>query len=323
MSVSGKPRVLVLHQKPRAMRSFTRAMKEQEIEVDARGVRGLPETMEGLLAFDAITLADISATQLTMTQMELVKHYVMDFGGGVAMIRSENSFGIGGYYKTPVEEVLPLVSRFEKEKENPSLAMALIIDKSGSMQGLPIELARQAAKASVQLLSSRDQIGVIGFDSQPQIISELRRVSEMEAIHAAIDSLEADGGTDIYQGMLAGKDMLDNALSKMKHMIVLSDGQTSAADFPGLVQAMTENTITVSTVALGAEAEKDLLTEIAGIGRGRYYETMDPATVPQIFTKETMQASMSAIKEDLYATLVTADHPLLSGYSEDELPFSP
>jgi hypothetical protein len=64
------------------------------------------------------------------------------------------------------------------------------------------------------------------------------------------------------------------------------------------------------------------MSSIAEIGNGRYYETMDPTTVPQIFTRETMQASRSAIKEDLFVTLQTADHPVLAGFNEDELPFT-
>lgn len=313
--VTGKPRLLVLHDSPKDMRNLSRALKEQEIEVDIRGVRGMPESMEGLLAFDAVVLADVPATSMTLQQMDWLKQYVMEFGGGVAILGSENSFGLGGYYKAPVEEVLPLISRFEKE--NPSLAMALVMDKSGSMQGLPIELARQAAKASVEVLSARDQIGVIGFDGQPQIISELRPASESDAIQAAIDSLAADGGTNVYLGMVAGKDMLDNATAKIKHMIVMTDGQTGAADFHGMVQAMTESGITVSSVALGNSAARELLSTIVEMGRGRYYETVDQATVPQIFTKETMQASRSAIKEDLYSSLLVGDHAMLSGYREE------
>lgn len=321
VKVIGKPRVLALHEESRELRNFVRAMKQQEIEIEVRGVRGLPESLEEMLAFDAILFSDIPATALTESQMALVKRYVMDFGGGVAMVGSENSFGLGGYYQTPVEEVLPLVSRFEKEKQKPSLAMVLVIDKSGSMQGLPITLARQAAKASVELLGARDQMGVIGFDGEPQIVSELRAATESAAIHAGIDSLSAGGGTDVYRGMLAGKELLDHALAKIKHMIVLTDGQTSDADFVGLLQAMNDRAITVSTVALGEEAARELLASIAELGRGRYYETMDPASVPQIFTKETMQASKSAIKEDLYAPVIVGNHALLSGYAEEELPF--
>jgi hypothetical protein len=142
ISVKGEPRVLMLHSTPKDLRSITRALKEQDIEVDVRSEHGLPESLEKMAAFDAIVLADIPATSMSPRQMQMLKNYVTDLGGGLIMLGSENSFGLGGYYKTPVEEVLPLISRFEKEKEKPSLAMVLVIDKSGSMSGAPIELAR-------------------------------------------------------------------------------------------------------------------------------------------------------------------------------------
>lgn len=321
VTVRGKPNVLVLHERPVEMRPLTRAMKQQDIELDVRGNFGLPDSINELLAFDAIVIANLPATLLTPQQMELLKRYVVDFGGGLVMLGSENSFGLGGYYKTPVEEVLPLVSRFEKEKEKPSLAMVLVIDKSGSMEGTPIALARQAAKAAVELLGPRDMIGVLGFDGQPYIVSEMRSAAESNAVNAAIDSLAAGGGTYMYPALVSGKEMLENASAKIRHMIVLSDGQTQPADHEGLAQAMADSGITVSTVALG-EADRQLMARIADIGRGRYYETNDPTNVPQIFTKETMQASRSAIKEDLYGTVITSDHPILSGYSEDDLPFT-
>lgn len=322
VTVKGKPRVLFLHRDPKELRAFSRALKEQNFDVDVRGNHGLPESMEELLAFDAIVLADVPATDLSVRQMGLLQKYVADFGGGLAMMGSDNSFGLGGYYKTPVEEVLPLISRFEKEKEKPSLAMVLVIDKSGSMEGLPIALARQAAKSTVELLGQRDQIAVIGFDSNPQIVSEMRSAAERDAVQSAIDSLAAGGGTDVFPAMVAGREMLDSTATKVKHMIILSDGQTAEADHLGLTQAMADSGITVSTVALGEGAARELMASIAEIGRGRYYETMDPATVPQIFTKETMQASKSAIKEDLYGVVQSGDHPILSGYREADLPFA-
>ena len=321
VDVKGKSRVLVIHRTPRDMRAFSRALGEQEFDIDVRGENGVPENMDELLGFGAVVLADVPATSLSARQMGLLKRYVQDFGGGLAMFGSENSFGLGGYYKTPVEEVLPLVSRFEKEKEKPSLAMVLVIDKSGSMDGLPIALARQAAKASVELLGPQDQVAVIGFDSEPQIITDLRRASEKDAIQASIDTLEAGGGTDMYPAMQQAKQMLDNCSAKVKHMICLTDGQTDDRGFAELTQSLADSGVTVSTVALGDGAAGDLLQSIAEIGKGRFYAASDPNSVPQIFTRETMQASKSAIKEDVYAPVITADHPMLAGY-EDSLPSS-
>lgn len=321
ISVKGRPSILVLHEKQKEMRPIVQSLREQGINVEMRSEHGLPESLEGLTAFDAIVLANFPATVMSPRQMQMIKHYVMDLGGGLIMLGSENSFGLGGYYKTPVEDVLPLISRFEKEKEKPSLAMVLVIDKSGSMSGLPIELARQAAKASVELLSPNDTIGVIGFDSEPQIICEMTGAASRDAVQASIDSLQAGGGTNLYPAMAAAKEMLEATPAKIRHMICLSDGQTQPADHDSLVEAMAGEGITVSTVAI-ADADRQLLARIADLGRGRYYETTDPANVPQIFTKETMQATRSAIKEDVFACVRVGDHPLLSGFQEKDLPAS-
>ncbi len=320
IQVRGRPRVLVLHEDVREMRSIVRALDEQGVEVDVRGKLGLPNSIDEILAFDAVVLSNLPATDMSPRQMEMLRQYVVDYGGGLVMLGSENSFGLGGYFKTPVEEVLPLVSRFEKEKEKPSLAMILVIDKSGSMQGMPIALARQAAKAAVELLSMRDLVGVVGFDGQPQLISELRSAADVDSIQDSIDSLQAGGGTYMYPAMVMARDMLESAPAKIRHMIVLSDGHTQPADHHSLAQEAADAGITVSTVALGG-ADKELMASIAELGNGRYYETDDPATVPQIFTKETMQATKSAIKEDLYGMVRVSDHPTISGFQEDELPF--
>lgn len=321
ITVKGEPRILVLHRDEKQMRPLARAMKKQGLDLEIRGERGLPDSIPEMLAFDAIVLADVSATSLSQRQMEFIRRYVSDFGGGLAMLGSENSFGLGGYFRTPVEEALPLTSRYEKEKQKPSLAMVLVIDKSGSMSGPPIELARASAKAAAELLSAQDQIAVVGFDSDTRVVLPMTGASDKGTILSAIESLTADGGTDAYPGMVKGHELLQNAVAKVKHMIVLSDGQTPDNDFAGLVRNMRAQGITVSSVSLGDGAAKEIMQMIAQEGGGRYYETNDPNNMPQIFTKETMQASRSAIKEDLFGAVVTGDHPILSGYEKSDLPF--
>ena len=320
VNVKGQARLLILHQKPQKMRAFARILKQQDFEVDVRGKFGMPTSMQALLAFDAVIIADVPASDLTVNQMHMIKTYVTDFGGALVMFGSNNSYGLGGYYKTPIEQTLPLISRFEKEKEKPSLAMVLVIDKSGSMSGMPIQLAKQAAKSAVELLSARDQAAVVAFDSRASVISDMRSASDSETIKANIDSLAAGGGTFIYPGMNTAYEMLQQTSARIKHVILLSDGCSQQADHEGLASDMADFGITVSTVALGNGADTNLLSAIAKAGKGRYYQTNDPANVPQIFTRETMQASKSAIKEDIYSPLIISDHPMLASISEDELP---
>ena len=320
ISVRGKPRVLVIHDRPQAMRPAERLLREQGIELETRGTRGLPEEMRDLLAYDAILLADVPATALSASQMTRLKSYVTDFGGGLVMMGSENTYGLGGYYKTPVEEVLPLVSRFEKEKEKPSLAMVLVIDHSGSMSGAPLALARQAARSAAELLSPQDQIAVVAYDDQPTLVLDLTPAGNRAQIAAAIDSIAEGGGTDMQPAMVQARDILRGANAKIKHIIGLTDGQTPTSNLVQLCQEMADASMTVSTVAMGDGAARELLAQMAESGKGRYYETNAPENVPQIFTRETMQASKSAIKEDLFSAAPISDHPILNGFTSTAFP---
>ncbi|MDP6438987.1 MAG: VWA domain-containing protein [Candidatus Brocadiia bacterium] len=320
VDVKGRAKVLILHGEPRRMRALARALSKQGIDADVRGARGLPVSLNRMLEFDAIVLANVPATTMTTRQMLNLKRYVSDFGGGLVMMGSKNSFGLGGYYQTPIEEVLPIVSRYEKEKERPSMAMVLVIDKSGSMTGLPIALARQAAKASVELISPRDKIGVIAFDGQPYVVCDMRPGSDANAICETIDQIAAGGGTNMYPAMQKGMDMLENTSAKIKHMIVLGDGQSMPGPFENLAGDMAGASMTVSTVALGEGADRHLMQLIARVGRGRYYETMDPSTVPRIFTKETVEASRSAIREEPFAPVKVGDADVIAGFNFDNVP---
>ena len=94
----------------------------------------------------------------------------------------------------------------------------------------------------------------------------------------------------------------------LKHLIVLSDGQSAAADFGGLIRRMTKDKITVSTVAIGRDADVRLMRDISRWGRGRFYFTEDPQSIPRIFTLEAQLASKSAIIERPFRPVLTHTH---------------
>ncbi|MBR4104405.1 MAG: BatA domain-containing protein, partial [Thermoguttaceae bacterium] len=131
----GKPGILIIANEPANLRNFAAALKSQDIQAETRPVEGLPDDVVSLDAFDAVVFSDVSAVDLTLRQMETIRSYVRDFGGGFLALGGDSSFGLGGYAKTPLDDILPLRSDFEKEKEKPSLAISLVIDRSGSMEG--------------------------------------------------------------------------------------------------------------------------------------------------------------------------------------------
>lgn len=318
---SGKPSVLIVDSAVNETNEFRWALEQQDIAVQVRPVEGVPRSLAELQKFDCLVLSNVPATAMTLRQMEIIRTYVEDLGGGLVMIGGDQSFGLGGYYKTTLEEILPVRSNFEKEKEKPSLAMVLVIDKSGSMGGEKIELAKDAAKGAAELLGPKDQLGVIAFDGESYWISELHSASDKGYIIDRISTIEASGGTSIYPGLSDAYDALLSTTAKLKHVILLTDGYSTPGDFQGVASDMAAARITLSSVAVGQDADAQLLEELAETGNGRFYLCDDPASVPQIFAKETVEASKSAINELPFVPLVVRPTQVLSGIDLDAAPF--
>lgn len=317
---AGKPRVLMIESVPESARHMEWAMNEEGIIVDTRPAKGMPESLTDLQNYEVLMLSNVPATDLTSKQMDVIRSYVSELGGGFIMLGGDESFGLGGYYKTVVEEVLPVRSDFEKEKEKPGLGMVLVIDKSGSMGGQKIELAKDAARAAVELLGNKDQIGVLAFDGSPYWVSEMRSASQKGAVMDRIAGIEAGGGTTLYPAMDEAYQALQATSAKLKHVIILTDGYSTPGDFDGMTQEMAASRITVSTVGIG-DADQALLERIAQAGNGRYYFSQDGSSIPQIFAKETMTASKSAINEEPFLPMMMRATPVLEDVNFDEAPF--
>jgi len=321
VSAAGKPRVLLVESDPDQAKHLTWALEEQNMQVDVRPPRGAPESLAELQNYDLLVLSNVPATVLSLRQMEVARTYVQDLGGGLLMLGGDQSFGLGGYYKTSLEEILPVRSDFEKEKEKPSLAMMLVIDKSGSMGGEKIEMAKEAARAAVELLGPSDKVGVLAFEGENFWVSEMHPCSDKGFVLDRIAALEAGGGTVMAPAMEEAHETLRGTLAKLKHVIVLTDGISAPGDFEGIAQAMAADRITCSTVAMGGDADQPLLEEIARLGNGRFYVADDPALVPQIFAKETVTASESAINEQPFPPTVVRSTQVLTDIRLDLAPF--
>ncbi len=318
---AGKPIVLIVDSNVQETSQLRWALEEQDLIVQVRPAEGLPRTLSELQKFDCVVLSNIPATSMTLQQMEILRTYVEDLGGGVVMIGGDQSFGLGGYYKTTLEEILPVRSNFDKEKEKPSLAMVLVIDKSGSMGGEKMEMAKDAAKGAAELLGPKDQLGVVAFDGQSYWVSELHSASDKVYIIDRISTIEASGGTSIYPGLADAYEALVGASAKLKHVILLTDGHSSPGDFDGIANDMAAARITLSSVAVGDGADQALLQRLAESGSGRFYLCENANSIPQIFAKETVEASKSAINELPFIPILVRPTQVLAGIDLDTAPF--
>jgi Ca-activated chloride channel homolog len=318
---SGKPRVLIVESDPKLIRELTFALEQEDIQVDLRPPTGMPDHLADVQNYELLILSNVAATSLTQRQMEVARTYVQDLGGGFMMLGGEQSFGLGGYYKSVLEEILPVRSDFEKEKEKPSLGMVIVIDKSGSMGGDKIEMAKTAARSAVELLGNSDQVAVIAFDGDTYVMSDMQSAANKGRISDEIGRIEADGGTVMYPAMERAYEMLVSTPARLKHVIVLTDGISAPGDFLGIAATMQSARITCSTVAVGEGADKDLLEEISRTGQGRFYVTDDPAAIPQIFAKETVTASKSAIDEQPFVPQIVRTTQTFADLDLESAPF--
>jgi Ca-activated chloride channel homolog len=318
--VAGKPRVLIIERTPREIRYLEEALREESMDVEVRPPLGLPRELNELLDVDALILSDVPADAFEPSQLRLVERYVKELGGGLIMLGGEQSFGLGGYYRTPIEDALPVNMPIKKDVEKPSLALVLVMDKSGSMDGDKIQLAREAAIASAEVLKTSDQFGVVAFDSLAQWICPLVDATERERITNSLARLIAGGGTHIYRGLYKAYQRLLESEAKLKHMILLSDGHSQGSGYRQLVSHIAADEITLSTVGIGAGVDKKLLQNLAEWGGGAYYHTTDFASIPQIFTRETLRASKSMLVEEPFVPQVATPDKVLKGL-DGELPF--
>lgn len=318
--VPGPARVLYVDRDIEQIPYLKGALELEGMQVEARSSAGVPQSLSELLSFDALILCNVPADRLTAQQMQMIRTYVQDFGGGFLMLGGDESFGLGGYYNTPIEEILPVRMPIQKDLLRPSLALFLVIDKSGSMEGAKIQLAKRAAMATAETINTRDLIGVIGFDSEARTLLELTPAGDKGTIESSIAQLDAAGGTFLYPALTEAHEKLNSSNARRKHIIVLSDGQTQGFGYDELVGSMGLDGISLSAVGIGEGADMNLMESIAGAGAGRAYFTNDFSTIPQIFTREALRASRSMLVERLVQPSVVGDDPALAEIASDQLP---
>lgn len=319
--VPGKPTVLYVEGIEGRATYLARALAAADYDVDVRGPRAIPTSMRELERFDFFVMSDVSAEQVSLGQMDLIERYVRDVGGGFLFAGGENGYGLGGWQNTRMEQLLPVRMDAERRRDQPSLALALVIDRSGSMNGQKIELAKDAAKATAELLSADDYLEVIGFDSQPERIVRMQSAANRVRILRDISRLTARGGTAIFPALDAAYQDLAVTRARLKHVILLTDGQSPERGITELVQVMRAEGITVSTVGLGADVNRTLLQSIASLGGGRSYLTNDPHNVPRIFMRETTTVARSAAVEELFQPIVRTPADFLRGTNVESSPY--
>ncbi len=279
-----------------------------------------------------VVLNNVPAHELPAEFVKALDFFVRDQGGGLLMAGGERSFGAGGYFQSPIDPLLPVSMELKNEHRKLSVALAIVMDRSGSMAvSVPggqtkMDLANSGAANAVELLGPMDQVTVFAVDSEPTTIVPLTRIENRKAdISARIRKVQsAGGGIYVYTGLKAAWEELKKSPAGTRHVILFSDAQDSEepGDYIKLIEEMTREGATISVIGLGTKGDVDaaFLEDIAKRGNGRVFFSDRPMDIPAIFAQETVTIARSAFLKDPVAAQATGRWAEISPKPFDWLP---
>ena len=190
--------------------------------------------------------------------------------------------------------------------ERPAVNLALVLDRSGSMQGDRIAKAREAAIAAVQRLDERDYVSVVVFDDRIDVLAGAQTASEANkaAIVEKLRTVEARGSTAIFGGVSAGASEIRKNLARklVNRIVLLSDGAAnvgpSSPEELGLLGAsLVKEGVSVSTLGVGLGYNENLMAALATRSDGNTYFIENGDDVPRIFDAELGDAFQVAARD--------------------------
>ncbi len=322
------PQILVVSDAGGAAGRLALQLREAGFVAERKSPADVPTRLSELDPYDGLVLANVSAQSLKLEQMIAIQEFVRSLGRGLVVTAGRDSFSLGAYKDTPLADLLPVTLEPPPREERPPVALLLIIDHSGSMleksePATKLAMAKEAAIRATDILGPQDLIGVLMFDDQYEWVVPFQRVSdgaELLKIQTSIATIGGGGGTRILQALGVGLPALaeQESASAARHVVLLTDGKSfdgveGLEAYDVLVDGALAANITLSTIAIGAGADQDLLMHLAERGRGRYHFAAVPDELPELTIAESDILRSNAIQEGDFRPTVFAPHPILRG----------
>ncbi len=319
--VENKPRILVIEGEAGKGDEFAAILESIGMEYDKVTPSGAPDTIMEMNQYKSIITLDVYYDDLRRGFVNNLATYIKDYAGGFICIGGSNSYALGNYDNTVLEEVLPVQMELQGEKEIPKTAVIMVIDQSGSMSSpsaensaiTGLDLAKRAAVEALGSLRETDIVGVLAFDDQYNWVVEPRQADDTAAIESAIETIGYGGGTSIYPALAQASLAIHEQDAVLKHIILLTDGQDSFRDYDDLFREINGAGITVSTVAAGPDSDQVLLREMAATCGGRYYYTDINSNIPRIFAQEVYLSAKSYLINETFVPVITSNSSILQG----------
>jgi hypothetical protein len=241
--------------------------------------------------------------------MESIAAWVAETGAGLMMTGGKKAYGPGGYFKSPLEALMPVSMELRQEHRKLALAIVVAMDRSGSMAvaasggRTKMDLANLAAVQVLDLLSPMDEFGVVAVDSASHIIAELQPVDASKSVRERILKVDSGGGgIFIFEALSTSAEMLLKAKAGTRHIILFADAADSEepGKYQELLQQCEQAGITVSVIGLGTPADVDagLLRDIAKRGNGQIFFTQSAEELPRLFAQDTIIVARSMFLDE-------------------------
>ena len=270
--------------------------------------------------YDLVMLDDTAADSLPPGAQEELRDAVLAGTTGLFMAGGQASFGPGGYAEGALADVLPVESVQKEEKRDPSTALVIVIDTSGSMGGERVQLAKEVSRLAIGRLLPHDKVGIVEFYGAKRWAAPLQPASNRIELQRALNRMDAGGGTVILPAIEESFYGLQNVQTRYKHVLVLTDGGVERGAFEPLVRRMADKGITVSTVLIGGAAHSEFLVNIANWGKGRFYSVPDRFSLPEILLKQPTTSKLPAYRPGVHAVEATGPVRLWGDVAREDLP---
>ncbi len=327
--VTGEPRVLVVAGNDAVAAELVTALRTEKGLVETVIPEQMPDDTARLSGYDSVVLVDAARARFSDRQLEALRMTVRDFGKGLVMIGGERSFGAGGFRNTPLEEALPVEMVVKDKEKQPDIALVVVIDESGSMDAChcnsfnrnqavqlsgvrKVDIGKEAILRAAAAMAGTDELGVVAFNEAAHWVVRRQPLASVTDLQGSLGAIRPDGQTNIYAGLDQAVTALIDAPASRRHIILLTDGWSTSGQYDAILARMKAAGITLSTVGAGGGANP-FLKDLATRGGGRFYDAVNPASIPDIFLKETEQVAGRQIVEEKFFPIQQASSPILRG----------
>ncbi len=328
VAVAPRQSVLQIVADPAVGRGLGTTLTRHGFEVTTRTAAVVARGGASLDRFDAVILHDPERDALPARIERDLERYVRE-GGGLVFVAGEHSHGRDAWSGSALERMLPV--RFEGPRRRDRADLLLLIDRSYSMRGPRLEIAKTAVSTAIDALEDRHRAGVVAFDARPRELVPLEVKAEALARLGRVGGLTAAGQTNVFDALWDAYLRLRDSRAETRHVILLSDGNTAPtgrrAALPGDVQVadappdsfealgekLAAARISVSTVAIGDEPDVAFMHALARWTGGRAHVAARPEDVPALFADEARRLAGDALIERRFTPRVVYEADAIAG----------